>query len=193
MERSFVSRILDRVIANARVIRRAPEAVVLLGIVAVGYIAFQDLHRERLAVLNARIEQQEALLAEYRAKLKGATPAAAAAQVDQLTNQLRGAQKELDEAKSRLASPDNRTHDPRRLYEGGSAIAAVQDPKLDLDKKTITFPAVTAQVLLEMNKSYDFQDWKLTCGGTQFYNLISVGAAHEFSYSPLTCKIVGSR
>jgi hypothetical protein len=46
---------------------------------------------------------------------------------------------------------------------------------------------------LGSNKIYEFQDWKLACGGTRLYNMINDGAAREFSYSPLTCKILGNR
>src|SRR5208282_5068013 len=40
--------------------------------------------------------------------------------------------------------------------------------------------------ILGSNKVYQFQDWKLTCGGTQLYNMIDDGGARAFSYSPLT-------
>jgi hypothetical protein len=73
-----------------------------------------------------------------------------------------------------------------------SPIALTQDPKVDLEKK-ITFPIVNAVVILATNKVYEFHNLKLTCGGTQMYNIINDGAAREFSYSPLTCKIVGNR
>jgi hypothetical protein len=46
---------------------------------------------------------------------------------------------------------------------------------------------------LGINKSYQFQDWKVTCGRTRLYNAVRNGAAREFSYAPLTCKIIGSR
>jgi hypothetical protein len=38
----------------------------------------------------------------------------------------------------------------------------------------------------ERLRVYEFQDWKLACGGTQMYNMVNDGAAREFSYSPLT-------
>jgi uncharacterized coiled-coil protein SlyX len=195
MEHGFVARILDRVVANARVIRGAPEAVALVGIITLGisYFAFQHFQRERLAVLNERIASQEGLLTGYRAKLNGATPEEAAAQIEQLTNRLAETQKNLDETKSRLTSVENRPRDPLRLYKGNRAIAQVQDPKVDLGKKIITFPAATSAVFLEMNSSYEFQNWKLACGGTRLYNTANYGVAQEFSYSPLTCKILGNR
>ena len=52
---------------------------------------------------------------------------------------------------------------------------------------------MNASTALESNKVYRFQDWKLACGGTQFYNMVQGGAAPEFSYAPLTCKILGHR
>jgi hypothetical protein len=79
------------------------------------------------------------------------------------------------------------------LYEDNQPIALVRDPKIDLEKKKIAFPTVNAEALLSANKTYEFQDWKLTCGGTQLYSMITDGSGNEYSYSPLTCKIVASR
>jgi hypothetical protein len=78
MEHGFSARINDRAVANARVIRGAPEAVALTVIITLGvsYFAFQHFHRERVAALNDRILSQERLLIDYRAKLKGAEAAA---------------------------------------------------------------------------------------------------------------------
>jgi hypothetical protein len=193
MEHGFFPRIIDRAVAIARVIRGAPEAVALVGIITLGvsYFAFQHLHRESVAALNDRILSQERLLIDYRAKLKGAE--AAAAQIDKLTSSLAAAQESLRQAKTAPVSIEKLSRDPRRLYEGNSPIALTQDPKVDLEKKKLTFPIVNAAVILATNKVYEFHDWKLACGGTQMYNMVNDGAAPEFSYSPLTCKIVGNR
>jgi hypothetical protein len=195
MDPGLLARIIDRVVANARVIRRAPEAVVLVGIITFGvsYFAFQHFHRERVAALNDRISSQERLLIDYRTKLRGATPEEAAIQIEKLTGSLAEAKRSLTEAKSKPGSMENRSRDPRRLYEDNNPIALTQDPKIDLDKKRITFPVVNAAAILGTNKVYEFHDWKLACGGTQLYNMTNDGAAQEFSYSPLTCKIVGNR
>jgi hypothetical protein len=195
MEHGLVARIADRMMANARMVKEAPEVFVLLGIMTLGlsYLVLQEFHRERLAVLNDRIASQEALLGEYRTKLKGATPDEAASQIDQLTKLLGDTQKALNDVKNRVTSLENLPRDPRRLYQDNNTMALVQDPKVDLDKKTVMFPAVTSQVLLGNDKIYEFQNWKLACGGTRLYNTVSTGTTHEFSYSPLTCKIVGSR
>jgi hypothetical protein len=193
MEHGFFPRIIDRVVANARVIRGAPEAVALVGMITLGvsYFAFQHFHRERVAALNDKILSQERLLIDYRAKLKGAE--AAAAQIEKLTSSLAAAQESLRQAKTTPVSIEKQSRDPQRLYEGNSPIALTQDPKVDLEKKKITFPIVNAAVILATNKVYEFHDWKLACGGTQMYNMVNDGAAREFSYSPLTCRIVGNR
>jgi hypothetical protein len=193
MEHGFPTRIIDRAVANARVIRWAPEAVALMGIITLGvsYFVLQHFHRERVATLNDRILSQERLLIDYRTKLKGTEQATA--QIEKLTSSLAEAQKSLSEAKSKLASVEKRSRDPRRLYEDNQPIALAQDPKIDLDKNMIIFPVVNAAVILGTNKVYEYHDWKLACGGTQLYNMIDYGAAREFSYSPLTCKIVGNR
>jgi hypothetical protein len=195
MDPGLLGRIIDRVVANARVIRRAPEAVALLGIIMLGvsYSAFQHLHRERVAALNERISSQERLLTDYRTKLTGATPEEAAAQIEKLTGLLAETQKSLSEAKGKPVSVENRSRDPRRLYEDNNPIALTQDPKIDLDRKKIIFPVVSAAVILGINKVYEFQNWKVTCGSTQLYNAVSDGAEDEYSYSPLTCKILGNR
>lgn len=195
MEHGLITRIVDRAIANARVIRGAPEAVVLVGIITLGvsYFAFQHFHPERVGALNDRIASQERLLTDYRTKLKGATPDEAATQIEKLTSLLAETQKSLSEAKNKPISVGNLSRDPRRLYEDNNPIALTQDPKIDLDRKKIAFPVVNATVILGINKVYQFQDWKLACGGTQLYNMIDDGVAREFSYSPLICKIVGIR
>jgi hypothetical protein len=187
--------IIDRATANARVVRGAPESIALTLIVAIGvsYFAFQHFYRERVAVLNDRISSQEALLNEYRTKLRGATPEQAANQIEQLTGLLAETQKSLNEARVKPLSVQNRSRDPRRLYQDNNPIAVTQDPKIDIEKKRITFPAVNASNTLANNKVYEFQDWKLACGGTQLYNVVNDRAAREFSYAPLTCKILGNR
>ncbi len=195
MDPGLLARIIDRVVANARVIRRAPEAVALAGIITLGVssFAFQHFHRERVAALNDRILSQERLLTDYRTKLRGATPEEAAAQIEKLTGLLAETQKSLSEAKSKPVSVENRSRDPRRLYEDNNPIALTQDPKIDLDRKKIIFPVVSAAVILGINKVYEFQNWKVTCGSTQLYNTVSDGVEDEYSYSPLTCKILGNR
>jgi len=104
MEHGLFGRITDRVAANARVIRRAPEAIALTGIITlVGcYFALQHLHRERVADLNARITLQDRLLADYRTKLNGATPDDAAIQMEKLTSLLAETQKASAKPKENL-------------------------------------------------------------------------------------------
>ena len=174
MEHGFLAPMTDRIAANARVIRRAPEAIAVTALVAAGisYFGFQQFHRESVAALNQTIASQGRLLADYRTKLKGASADEAATQIEKLTDQLADAQKSLSVTKSKPLSVENRSRDSRRLYEDNKPIALVSDPKLDLDKKKITFPAVNADALLGANKTYEFQDWKLTCGGTQLYSMI---------------------
>jgi hypothetical protein len=194
MEADLFARILDRAVANTRVIRGAPEAIALTALVAAGisYFGSLQVHRERVAVLNDRIASQDRLLTDYRTKLKGASPDEAASQVEKLTRLLADAQSPR-EAKGKPVSVENRSRDPRRLYEDNKPIALVHDPKVDLDKKKIVFPAVNAEALLGANKTYEFQDWKLACGGTQLYSTTNDGSGSQYSYSPLPCKIVGSR
>jgi hypothetical protein len=153
MQQGLLGRIIDRAVANARVIRGAPESIVLVGIIVLGgsYSGFQHFHRERVAALNDRIASQDQLLADYRTKLKGATPDEAATQIERLTILLAETQKSLSEAKSKSVSVENRSRDPRRLYEDNNPIADVQDPKLDLDNKKIIFPAVNSTAILSTN------------------------------------------
>jgi hypothetical protein len=68
MEHGFLGRITNRLAANARVIRRAPEAIAVTAIITLGifFFGFQHFHRERVAALNDRIASQERLLADYR-------------------------------------------------------------------------------------------------------------------------------
>jgi hypothetical protein len=193
MEAGPFARILDRTVASARVIRGAPEAIALTALVAAGisYFGFLQFHRERVAVLNETIAFQERLLTDYRTKLKGATPDEAASQIEMLTRQLTEARKSLSETKAKPVSEQTQSRDLRRLYEDNNPIALTQDPKIDLERKKITFPLVSAAVILGINKVYEFQGWKLACGGTQLYNAASNGVGHGYSYSLLTCKILG--
>jgi hypothetical protein len=69
----------------------------------------------------------------------------------------------------------------------------VQDPKIDVDQKRVIFLAVNSANLLQTDKFYEFQNWKLACRGTGLYNMVTDGVSREFFYSPLTCKIVGDR
>lgn len=196
MEHGFVARITDRAVANARVIRRAPEAIALMGVItlSVSFFAFQHFYGERAVALNARIASQEGLLTDYRTKLRGATPDEAATQIEKMTSLLADAQKNLSEAKSKPVSADKRSRDPRRLYEDDNPIAEVQDPKLDLDNRRIIFPTINSTTIVETNKLYEFRTWKLQCGGgTRLYNMVSNNTRYDYSYSPLICKIVGNR
>ena len=142
MEHGLFSSMMDRVVANVRVIREAPEAIALTAILAIGmsYFSFQQFYRERLAALDDRIVSQERLFTDYETKLRGATPAEAATQIEKLTSLLADTQKSLNEIKSKAASVDNRSRDPRRLYENNNPIALTQDPKIDLDKKNDNIP-----------------------------------------------------
>jgi hypothetical protein len=195
MERGMLLWIIDRAVANARVIRRAPEATALTAIVAVGvsYLGLHQFHRDRVAALNDTIASQQRVLTEYQAKLKGATPDEAAAQIEKLSSLLADAQNSLSAAKNKPVSVENRSRDPRRLYEDNKPIALVHDPKIDLDKRKITFPTVNTEVILGVNRFYESQDWKLARGGTQLYSTVSNYLGREYSYSPLTCKILGNR
>jgi hypothetical protein len=182
--------VLNRVRSNFVGIKAAPEAFLLLMIITIGvsYLAFQRAEGGHLAVLENKIAEREALITEYRSKLNGATN-----EIEKQTKTLADAQSNLNEAKTKAASVNAKPRDPRSLYEEDNPIALVRDPKIDLDNKKITFPVVTSSVILGINKSYQFQNWKLACGSTQVYNAVRNGTAREFSYAPLTCKIVGNR
>ena len=181
----------NRALTNFPGIKAALGASLLLMIITIGvsYLVFQRVQAEQLAIFENKIAEREALIAEYRSKLNGATN-----ENEKLTKTLADAQRDLNEAKTKAASIGVRPRDPRSLYQEDNPIALVRDPKIDLDNKKITFPVVTSSVILGINKSYQFQNWKLACGSTQVYNTIrNNGAAPEFSYAPLTCKIVGNR
>src|SRR2546428_9740583 len=49
MANGLVARIADRIVANARVVKGAPEAIAFLGIMTLGlsYLVLQEFHRER--------------------------------------------------------------------------------------------------------------------------------------------------
>src|ERR1700757_37062 len=117
MEAGLFARIVDRAVASARVIRRAPEAIALAALVAAGisYFGFQQFHRESVAALNQTIASQGQLLADYRTKLRGASADEAATQIEKLTGQLADALKSVRVTKSKPVSVENRSRDSRRL------------------------------------------------------------------------------
>ena len=92
MQRGFLSRSVDRLVANARVIRGAPEAILVMVIVAIGICGFGFQHcRERLGDLNAQLGSRDRLLTEYRTKLTEAET-----QIVKLTGALDTAEKRLN-------------------------------------------------------------------------------------------------
>jgi len=189
MRNSLLSQVIDRLVANTRAIRGAPEAIVLVMILGIGISGFGFLHyRERLADLNGQLASQDRLLTEYRTKLTDA-----GTQVGTLTAALADAEKSLRAVKGRPRSVENHSRDPARLYEDNNPIAQVNDPKIDRYTKKVTFPIVNSTNLLQTDKVYEFQNWKLACGGTQLYSTTNDGSGSQYSYSPLPCKIVGSR
>jgi hypothetical protein len=95
--------------------------------------------------------------------------------VGTLITALADAEKSLRAARDRPKSVENHSRDPGSLYEDNNPIAQVQDPKIDLDQKRITFPVVNSPNLLQTNKLYEFQNWKLACGGTRLYNMVTDG------------------
>jgi hypothetical protein len=179
----FLARVVDRARVNADGVSAAPEAFVVLAIVAFGIpcFALRQSYRERLAVLESKLATQQALLADYRAKLRGAFAQQAAAQIEELTAMAAG---------TRGKDRDHRTRDPQRLYADDVPVAWVAAPTVNSDEKTLTFPEVTAVMLLATDRPYEYKNWKLSCGGTQSYSALGT---REFSYSHLICKIVGDR
>jgi hypothetical protein len=189
MQSGFLSQSVDRLVANARVIRGATEAILSVVIVAIGICGFGFQHyRERLADLDAQLLSRDRLLAEYRTKLTEAET-----QTAKLTSALAAAEKRLTAAKDKPVLVENPSRDPHSLYEDNNPIGQVQDPKIDIDQRKVTFAAVNSGYILQTNKLYEFQNWKLACGGTRLYNMVSDGVSPDFSYSPLVCKIVENR
>ena len=191
----YAARGLDRTLANSGALRTVFEAFLLAVILFAGvaYFASHQSYQERVALLSDKLAADEAVLAEYRVKLNGATPAEAATHIERLTDQIAALQTNVSEDQNKLAALDNQPRDSHRLYEHNNPIALVQDPKVDWDKKTVIFPIVMSDMILGINQSYEFRDWKLACGGTRLYNSIKGATAGAYSYAPLTCKIVGHR
>jgi hypothetical protein len=179
---------VDRARANAGGVSAAPEAFVALAIVAFGIpcFALRQSYGERLVVLEGKLATQQALLADYRAKLRGASAGQAAAQIEELTALAAG-------MRARAKDGDHQARDPQRLYAADAPVALVAAPTVNSDEKTLTFPEVTAVTLLATDRPYEYKNWKLSCGGTQSFRALGDGAAREISYSHLVCKIVGDR
>ena len=185
MPNGLLARVVDRARANADGVGAAPEAFVVLAIVAFGIpcLALRQSYGERLAVLESQLATQRALLADYRTKLRAASAAPAAAQIEEPTPGTQAGGKDRDP----------QTRDPQRLYRDDNPVALVAEPTVNAEEKTLTFPEVTARILLATDRPYQYKNFKLSCGGAQFYSARGHGAAREFSYSHLICKIVGER
>src|SRR6266446_3386602 len=99
MDHGLLARVLNRVRSNFAGIKAAPEALLLLTIIAIGatYLALQRVQGGQLAVLENKIAEREALITEYRSKLNGATPQQAASDIEKLTKTLAEAQRNLNE------------------------------------------------------------------------------------------------
>jgi len=111
MRNSVLSRVIDRLVANTRAIRGAPEAIVLVVIIGIGISGFGFRYdRERLADLDKRLASQERLLTEYRTKLTEAET-----QVGKLTTALADAEKSLQASKDKPRSVENHSRDPGSL------------------------------------------------------------------------------
>jgi hypothetical protein len=184
----FLARTVERARANAGGVGAAPEAFVALAIVASGVpcFALRHVYGERLAVLEGKLATQQALLADYRTKLRGASAGQTAPQIEDPTALAAGTQ-------ARIKDRDRRTRDLQQLYADDLPVALVAAPTVNSDEKTLTFPEVTAATLLATDRPYQYKDWKLSCGGTQSYSALGDGATREFFYSHLICRIVGDR
>ena len=125
MQSGFLSRSVDRLVANARAIRGAPEAILLVVIVGIGISGFGFLHyRERLSDLNGRLASQDTLLTEYRTKLTEAET-----QVMKLTSALAGAEKRLKAAKDKPVLVENPSRDCSQLVRRQQSDRASSRPE----------------------------------------------------------------
>src|ERR1700730_6192168 len=88
--------------------RRRRRLSLLLAIITFGVssFVFERFQREPFSALEHKIALQEALIAEYRNKLNGATPGEAAIEIEKLTKMLANAQASLNEVKTQAASVD---------------------------------------------------------------------------------------
>lgn len=131
MEHGVVAWFLDRCRENARVVKDAPEAFVIMAIVvaAIVYFVIDKLHSERFADLGERIAFLDDRLKDYQNQLHGATPEDAAKKIDTLT-------RKLDEAELKIANLQKKT-EPRSLSNAelsaiGKAVSEYQSIPLDI-------------------------------------------------------------
>jgi hypothetical protein len=185
----FLARLVERVRANAAGVEAAPEAFVVLAVIAFGLpcLALQHSYGERVAELQSKLATQQALLADHRAKLRAASSTRdVAAQTEEPRPLAAGMQ-------ARGKDRDRRTRDLERFYADDIPVALVAAPPVNSDEKTLTFPEITSATLLATDRPYQYKNWILSCGGAQSYSTRGGGATRQFSYSHLICKIVGDR
>ena len=108
MQDGFLSRTIDRAVANVRAIRGAPEAIALVVVVAIGISGVGlQYYQERLAELNGRLDAQDRRVAEYRTKLTEA-----GTQIEKLSTALADGERSLRAAKAMPRSVENRSRGP---------------------------------------------------------------------------------
>jgi hypothetical protein len=110
--------LLDRLQENFRVVKEAPEAIVLIAIVIgiIVYLVVDKLHSERFAVLADRIGSLNEQISDYRSKLQGATPDEAAHAIADLRRQLDQTQKCLAELSTVVAPPQMSSMQGKLLF-----------------------------------------------------------------------------
>jgi hypothetical protein len=92
-----------------------------------------------------------------------------------------------------LALAASKPHlDPTALYQGGFAVASIIEPSSDVVNNLMVFPAITASRELELNKEFEFRNWKLLCSG-KISGVMTFGAMRQITYSDFTCRIQGAR
>ena len=131
MEHGFVAWFLDPCHENMRVVKQAPEAFLIMGLLVsvVVYLAVSKFHEERFADLGERIAFLDDRVSDYQTRLKGASPEEAAKEITKLNNQLSAAETKINALQKTLSL---RSFPPRQLAEIGAAVSDFKDIALDI-------------------------------------------------------------
>jgi hypothetical protein len=84
--------------------------------------------------------------------------------------------------------------DSNNLYQSNTPVATVHDPKLDKEKKTITFAEARTPtgMRLDVDSIFEYRYWKLRCSG-QPQDAAASRLPQPLSYPNLVCHIEGYR
>ncbi len=169
-------------------IKAAPKSFATVAVIMTAVI-WAAINWSYSAVLSGRDSQIAALrdqIADYVEKLKGQSPDQAEGQIETLRDQLK-------ETKKQLEAYINPPRDKNSIYQNGTRIGIVANPKIDTGNKTVVFDAVTVSGELDTATNVEFRTLVLAFEKSDGFNQARMGLAATTTYQNAKFFIVGNR